>query len=69
MDDKENSNCSDDIAFTQDQLEAIEGIRRGFQDVEQGRTRLLAELFAEIRENHSIPLQSVPKSPSSTPAL
>ncbi len=34
-----------------DRLEAIEGIRRGLQAVEEGRVQPVKEAFAEIRRN------------------
>jgi predicted transcriptional regulator len=35
--------------------EAVEGIRRGFEDVKAGRTRPAAEFFAEARRKHGFP--------------
>jgi prevent-host-death family protein len=35
--------------------EAIEGIRRGLEDVSQGRTVPIAEAFALLEKKHSIP--------------
>lgn len=39
----------------QDFEEAVEGIRRGYEDVKAGRTRPAAELLAELRHKHDIP--------------
>jgi predicted transcriptional regulator len=39
----------------QDFEEAVEGIRRGHDDVKAGRTRPAAEFFAEMRRKHDIP--------------
>jgi PHD/YefM family antitoxin component YafN of YafNO toxin-antitoxin module len=38
-----------------DRLEAIEGIRRGLQAVEEGRVQPANEAFEEIRRKHKIP--------------
>jgi predicted transcriptional regulator len=35
--------------------EAVEGIRRGYEDVKAGRTRPAAEFFAEMRLKSGIP--------------
>jgi predicted transcriptional regulator len=39
----------------QDRAEAIEGIRRGLEDVAAGRVRPLAEFIAEQRAKHNLP--------------
>ena len=39
----------------QDFDEAVEGIRRGYEDVKAGRTRPAAEFFAEMRLKYGIP--------------
>ena len=38
-----------------DRTEAIEGIRQGLEDIEQGRTRPAEEFFKEMRERLNIP--------------
>ena len=38
-----------------DRLETIEGVKRGIQDVNEGKTRPLAEFDAEMREKYGIP--------------
>ena len=35
--------------------EAVEGIRRGLDDVKAGRTRPAAEFLAEVRRKHGFP--------------
>ena len=35
--------------------QAVKGIRRGMDDVTQGRTRPAARAFAELRKKHAIP--------------
>jgi len=35
--------------------EAVEGIRRGVEDVESGRTRPTAEFLAEVRRKYGFP--------------
>ncbi len=40
---------------TIDRLEAIEGIKRGLQDVEEGRTQSLQEFDQEMRQKYGIP--------------
>lgn len=40
-----------------DRAEAIEGIRRGLEDVKHGRTRPADEAFDEIRRKHNIKKQ------------
>jgi predicted transcriptional regulator len=35
--------------------EAVEGIRRGHEDVRAGRTRPAAEFLAEMRRKHGLP--------------
>ncbi len=37
-----------------DRLEAIEGIKRGFEDVKQGRTRPFEEVLAEKKKNYRL---------------
>ena len=39
----------------QDFEEAVEGIRRGHEDVRAGRTRPATEFLAEMRRKHGIP--------------
>jgi predicted transcriptional regulator len=39
----------------QDFDEAVDGIRRGHEDVKAGRTRPAAEFLAEMRQKHGIP--------------
>jgi len=36
----------------QDYQEAVEGIRRGIEDVDAGRTRAAAEFFSEVRRKY-----------------
>jgi predicted transcriptional regulator len=38
----------------QDYAEAVEGIRRGYEDVKTGRTRPATELLADLRQKHGI---------------
>ena len=38
-----------------DYQEAVEGIRRGYEDVKAGRTRPAAEFLEELREKHGFP--------------
>ena len=38
-----------------DYHEAVEGIRRGHEDVKAGRTRPAAEFLEELREKHGFP--------------
>jgi len=38
-----------------DQVEAIEGIRKGLKSVQEGRTRPVEEVFEEIRQEHEVP--------------
>lgn len=38
-----------------DYQEAVEGIRRGYEDVKAGRTRPAAEFLDELREKHGFP--------------
>jgi hypothetical protein len=35
--------------------EAVEGIRRGSEDVKAGRTRPAAQFFADVRRKHGFP--------------
>lgn len=35
--------------------EAVDGIRRGYEDVKAGRTRPAAEFIAEMRRKHGLP--------------
>ena len=39
----------------QDYAEAVEGIRRGYEDMKAGRTRLAKEFLEELREKHGFP--------------
>jgi hypothetical protein len=39
----------------QDSAEAIEGIRRGYEDVKAGNTKPADEFLAEFRRKHDIP--------------
>ncbi|HEV2380293.1 MAG TPA: hypothetical protein VG206_10915 [Terriglobia bacterium] len=39
----------------QDYQEAVEGIRRGYEDVKAGRTRPAAEFLEELRVKHGFP--------------
>lgn len=39
----------------QDYQEAVEGIRRGYEDVKAGRTRPAEEFFEELRIKHGFP--------------
>jgi predicted transcriptional regulator len=39
----------------QDFAEAVEGIRRGYTDVEAGRTRPASQVLADLRRKHDIP--------------
>lgn len=39
----------------QDYQEAVEGIRRGVEDVNAGRTRPAAEFLAEVRRKYGFP--------------
>jgi predicted transcriptional regulator len=39
----------------QDSEEAIEGIRKGYEDVKAGRTRPASEVIAEMRRKHDLP--------------
>jgi prevent-host-death family protein len=38
-----------------DQIQAIEGIRKGLKSVKEGRTRPVEEVFEEIRREHEVP--------------
>lgn len=38
-----------------DRLETIEGVKRGIQDVNEGKTKPLAQVDAEMREKYGIP--------------
>jgi len=38
----------------QDYAEAVEGIRRGYEDVKAGRTRSATDLLADLRQRHGI---------------
>jgi prevent-host-death family protein len=38
-----------------DRVEAIEGIRKGLQSVQEGRTRPAEEVFEELRQEHEVP--------------
>jgi predicted transcriptional regulator len=39
----------------QDYREAVEGIRRGYADLEAGRVRPIEESFEELRMKHGLP--------------
>jgi len=39
----------------QDFAEAVEGIRRGYEDVKAGHTRPASEFLADLRRKHDIP--------------
>jgi predicted transcriptional regulator len=39
----------------QDSEEAVEGVRRGYEDVKAGRTRPASEVLAEMRRKHDLP--------------
>ena len=39
----------------QDYEEAVEGVRRGYEDVKAGRTRPTAEYLEELRVKHGFP--------------
>jgi len=39
----------------QDYQEAVEGIRRGYADLREGRVRSIEESFEELREKHGLP--------------
>jgi predicted transcriptional regulator len=39
----------------QDYYEAVEGIRRGYEDLKAGRVRPIDEAFEELREKHGLP--------------
>ena len=39
----------------QDSEEAVEGIRRGYEDVKAGRTRPACDFLAEMRRKHDLP--------------
>jgi predicted transcriptional regulator len=39
----------------QDYQEAVEGIRRGYEDLKAGRVRPIDEAFEELREKHGLP--------------
>ena len=39
----------------QDSEEAVEGIRKGYEDVSAGRTRPASEFLAEMRRKHGLP--------------
>jgi predicted transcriptional regulator len=38
-----------------DYQEAVEGVRRGYEDVKAGRTRPAADFLDELREKHGVP--------------
>jgi hypothetical protein len=35
--------------------EAVEGIRRGYEDLKAGRVRPIEDAFEELREKHGLP--------------
>jgi predicted transcriptional regulator len=39
----------------QNYQEAVEGIRRGYDDLKAGRARPIEEAFEELREKHGLP--------------
>ncbi|MFZ0284426.1 MAG: hypothetical protein WAL32_04295 [Terriglobales bacterium] len=39
----------------QDFMEAVEGIRQGYEDVKAGRTRSATEFLADLRRKHDLP--------------
>ncbi len=39
----------------QDYREAINGIQRGYQDMQAGRVQLMEEFFEELRVGHAFP--------------
>lgn len=39
----------------QDFAEAVEGVRRGYEDVKAGNTRPASEFLAEMRRKHDLP--------------
>ncbi len=39
----------------QDFAEAVEGVRRGYEDVKAGRTRPATEFLADLRRKHDLP--------------
>ena len=39
----------------QDYQEAVEGIRRGYEDIKAGRARPIEESFEELRVKHGLP--------------
>ena len=39
----------------QNYREAVEGIRRGYDDLKAGRVRPIGESFDELREKHALP--------------
>jgi hypothetical protein len=39
----------------QDHQEAVEGIRRGYEDLKAGRVRPIEEALEKLREKHSLP--------------
>src|SRR4051812_33683747 len=41
-----------------DEAQAVQGIRRGLKDIEEGRTQSAQQAFAEIRKNRRIPLKA-----------
>jgi len=43
-----------------DYSEAVKGIRRGMDDVNEGRTKPARQAFAEIRKKHGIPRNARP---------
>lgn len=50
-----NAQSYQNLLKSADRAEAIEGIKRGLQDVEAGRTRPFAEFDREMREMFDIP--------------
>ena len=50
----QNADAYQELLDKVDRLETIEGIKRGFADVEAGRTRPLAEFDAEMRAKYGL---------------
>lgn len=41
-----------------DRLEAVAGIRRGIEEVRQGKTKPASQVFESMRKKHKIPVRS-----------
>jgi len=50
----------------QDFAEAVDGIRRGYEDVRAGRTRPATEFLADLRRKHDLPALKRRQQPSKT---